>query len=369
MHILFFTIWLALTGSLSAQVTLFDGATLQGWSVEQGPQSAFYVEERAIAGSPSAGFPAWLRSDKEYENFELELEFFVKGWTDGGIYLHAPLHGHRSRSGFKISLFHQQDKEPRTNSMGSIFPLVAPRLVNVRNQGEWNQLRIRMDWPQLSVWSNGEIIHNLNVETVPELRYRLRRGYLGLETLSYPLRFRNLRIRELPSKEKWEALYEQPRDLEKWTLTEPNAKAPAKFAPLGAVLRADGLGNLTTKTKYRDFEMRMYIRGSRHHNGGVLFRSQGGRGRYEIQLHDVEESHYPTGSLYSLERARYPRIEPEQWFLFQLIVQGARCLVRINGETVMEYDKLENLEPGWIELQAHDAGRPIEYKQILVKPQ
>ena len=27
--------------------------------------------------------------------------------------------------------------------------------------------------------------------TVPELRHRLRRGYLGFESLSYPIRFRN----------------------------------------------------------------------------------------------------------------------------------------------------------------------------------
>jgi hypothetical protein len=41
--------------------------------------------------------------------------------------------------------------------------------------------------------------------------------------------------------------------------------------------------------------------------------------------------------------------------------------VRINGENVVEYHQLENLEPGRIALQAHDAGRWIEYKQIRIK--
>jgi len=60
---------------------------------------------------------------------------------------------------------------------------------------------------------------------------------------------------------------------------------------------------------------------------------------------------------------------PEFWwfFLFQLIVRDRRCLVRINGETVLDHDKLENLEPGSIELQAHQAGRWIEYKDIRVR--
>jgi hypothetical protein len=42
--------------------------------------------------------------------------------------------------------------------------------------------------------------------------------------------------------------------------------------------------------------------------------------------------------------------------------------VRVNGDTVLEYDKLENLSAGPIALQAHDTGRWTEYKHILVRP-
>jgi hypothetical protein len=68
-----------------------------------------------------------------------------------------------------------------------------------------------------------------------------------------------------------------------------------------------------------------------------------------------------------VKRGIYPRIEPEKWWLLQLRVKDAGCLVRINGETTVEYDKLDNLEPGPIELQAHDPGRWTEYKQMLVR--
>jgi len=349
-------------------VSLFDGQSLAGWSIQDGPESAFYVDQGVIAGSPTAVFPAWLRSARKYENFDLEFEYFLRGWMDGGVYFSAPEHGFRkSSSGFKISLFHQQDTDMRNNSAGAIFPVVAPRKVNVRGKSEWNTLRIRLDWPQLNVWSNCEGTHDVNLESNRALRHRLRSGYIGFETLSYPLRFRNIRITELPAKQKWETLYESPADLAKWTITEPNEHFPARFDPLGHVLRGDGLGNLTTKEKYRDFELQMYVRGVLHHNGGILFRSQGGRNHYEIQLHDVEEAHYPTGSLYSFQRAQYPRIEAEKWFLFQLIVQDRSCIVRINGESVMEHDKLERLEPGAIELQAHQNGRWIEYKHIRIR--
>jgi hypothetical protein len=57
-----------------AWTPLFDGTSLNGWSVQDGPASSFYVTEGTIAGSPASAFPAWLRSDKEYENFEFEFD-------------------------------------------------------------------------------------------------------------------------------------------------------------------------------------------------------------------------------------------------------------------------------------------------------
>ena len=118
-------------------VRLFDGTSLDGWSVADGPESAFYVHDGAIVAHPSAGFPTWLRSARQYENFDFRGEFFVLGWTNSGIYLHAPEHGRNIWCGMKINIFHQVDAKPAPESMGSIFPLVAPLRVNVRNKGEW----------------------------------------------------------------------------------------------------------------------------------------------------------------------------------------------------------------------------------------
>ena len=349
-----------------AFTSLFDGKTLAGWTIQEGPESAFYVRDGAIVVQEGAGFPTWLRSKRQYENFDFRGEFFVKGWTDSGIYLHAPEHGRPMWCGMQIHIFHQRDEQPRPESMGAIFPILAPRKVNVRNQGEWNSFRILMDWPQLRAWTNDELIQDVDLETIPELRHRLRHGYLGFESLSYPIRFRNLQIGELPSKETWQVLYQSPADFDKWFISE----AKPRFEPLGAVLRGEAIGHLATHEKYRDFELQLYVRHSKHHNSGVLFRTagQGLKGQhYEIQLHDVEGAHYPTGSLYYYKRAAYPRIEPEKWWPMQLIVKDRNCLVRINGDTVLEYDRLEYLEPGSIELQAHQQGSWQEFKDIRIK--
>jgi hypothetical protein len=347
--------------------SLFDGRSLRGWNIIDGPESAFYVNDSAILVHEGSGFPTWLRSERQYENFDFRGEFFIRGWMDSGIYFHAPEHGRPMWNGMELHLFHNNEEKPEVNSMGAILPVVPPLKINVRNKGEWNAFRILMDWPRLQVWTNGEIVQDLDVERIPELRYRFRRGYLGLQSLAYPIRFRNLRVRELPDKERWQPLYETPADMAKWHISE----GKPKIDPLGEVLRGDGAGHIATNEKFRDFELQLFVRHAWQHNGGVLFRTSGqgsgGARHYEIQLHDVEGAHFPTGSLYHLKRATYPRIEAEKWWPMRLLVKDRYCMVRINGDTVLEYDKLDNLEEGPIELQTHAPGRWTEFKHIRVK--
>jgi Domain of Unknown Function (DUF1080) len=51
----------------------------------------------------------------------------------------------------------------------------------------------------------------------------------------------------------------------------------------------------------------------------------------------------------------------------QLTAKGANCLVRINGENVLEYDRMDNLAEGPIELQAHQRGTWTQFKQIRIR--
>jgi len=349
---------------------IFDGQSLAGWHIEDGPESAFYVADGAIVIHEGSSYPTWLRSDKEYENFELRGEMFIKGWANSGLYLHAPRYGRPTTCGLKINVFQKHDDPPLAESMGAIFPVIAPRKVNVKSKGEWNTFRVRADWPEFKLWINEELVQDLNCEQHPELRYRLRRGYVGLESLSYPVRYRNLALRELPSTEKWQTLYAQPADLAaNWRTDAKEILERSRWETLGAVLRGENLGYLATKEDYRDFDLQMYVRASRHSNGGVYFRCpQAQKGdHYEIQIHDVEGAVYPTGSLYGHKRATYPDIQPEQWFLFQMHLQGDHCLVRINGDTVMEHRGLKNLSSGPVMVQAHQQGKWIEYQQIKIR--
>src|SRR5262249_15744747 len=124
--------------------SLFDGVSLKGWSVREGPETAFYVQDQSIIVHSGANFPTWLCSDRHYETFGFRGEFYLKGWMDSGIYLHAPEHGRNAWCGLEVKLFHAEQEKPDPYGCGAIFPLVAPREVKVKNKGEWNSFRILM---------------------------------------------------------------------------------------------------------------------------------------------------------------------------------------------------------------------------------
>src|SRR6266700_3187464 len=88
--------------------------------------TSFYVKDGAIVVHEGSNFPTWLRSEKQYENFDFRCEFFIKGWMNSGLLLHAPEHGCNTWIGMKVNIFHKQDEHLLPESIGSIFPLVPP---------------------------------------------------------------------------------------------------------------------------------------------------------------------------------------------------------------------------------------------------
>ena len=228
----------------------------------------------------------------------------------------------------KINIFQQVDAIPKPESMGSIFPLVPPLKVNVKNKGrvEFVPHPHGLAAPAAS-GPTASMIQDLDVETVPELRHRLRIGYLGprIALLPHPVpRFARARVAV-------------DGDVD-GRCTRPRRTFPSGASSRGKPLFASARQRAARRRRrlprdaetYRDFEFQMYVRHVRHHNGGVIVPAAPAaacRGRrYEVQLHDVEGAHYATGSLYSVKRASYPRIEPEQWWLFQLRVKDNTVL-------------------------------------------
>lgn len=345
---------------------LFNGRDLGGWVREA--NAGFQVEpDGTIYCTGEGNYPAWLRSEREYENFELEFEYRMGDYGEGGVFLQAPLHGRASNVGFEIQLSDDtRHPGPCTASTGAIFGVVPPRL-HAADLEVWNQVQVRFDWPRLQVTVNGTVVQDLNVEEYEELRYRKRSGYLGLQDRGKPTRYRNLRIRELPGREHWQVLF-NGKDFAGWNLSD--AGDVQWGVEDGAIVARNGNGYLITDGRWRDFQFESYVQATPLANGGIFFRwntlEPRDRG-YEIQIEDIPDSNNPTGSIYDVARAHEPPVTPGEWYLLQLFVHDNEALVRVNGRTVAKTDRLTIIRDGHIALQMHREGSVIRFKGVRVQ--
>lgn len=167
-------------------VSLFDGKSLAGWQLMNGAK--FVVEEGVIKHDKGRG---WLRSDKQYGDFELRLEFrFLKPKQDGGVFLRSQKDG-KDWPERKYEV--QVENTARMASIfGSKFDLNVDLVKKVlKPDGEWNEYDITAVGPRIEVRLNGELVSSTNDAGA------LKRGYLGLQGEDGAHEYRNFRIKEL----------------------------------------------------------------------------------------------------------------------------------------------------------------------------
>jgi hypothetical protein len=167
-------------------VSLFDGKTLNGWHLMNG--SMFVVEDGVIKHNEGNG---WLRSDKEYADFILRLEFrFMKPKQDGGVFL---------RSGIEGKNWPDQKYEVQvenSNRMAKIFNAKNDLNVDLTQKvlkpvGEWNEYEIKIVGPKIEVRLNGELVSTTDSADM------LKSGYIGLQGENGVHEYRNFRLKDL----------------------------------------------------------------------------------------------------------------------------------------------------------------------------
>ena len=79
----------------------------------------------------------------------------------------------------------------------AIYDVMAPLVNAGKPAEEWNALEITLDGPLMKAVLNGEVVQDVNLDEIGELRTRLRRGFIGLQDHGNYVAFRNIRIRKL----------------------------------------------------------------------------------------------------------------------------------------------------------------------------
>jgi hypothetical protein len=196
--LLCFSAWLAGCSSTPSGggQKLFNGRDLTGWVPMFGGE--WKVERGAIVGRNGTSWTtspeksgSWLRTEKEFSNFTLELEYAINTRGNSGVFIRSALEKNPAFSGHEVQILDDHGRAPTKYTAGSLYDVVAPAKNMSKPAGEWNALRIDCDGRRIQVTMNGEKIVDYKTD-------RLTRGYLGLQvhdTNAVP-RFRNVRITE-----------------------------------------------------------------------------------------------------------------------------------------------------------------------------
>ena len=176
-------------------IALFDGKTLDGWVVTGTNPNGFVAKDGAIEWAEKGG--GYLRSRDRYDNFVLRLEYRVEEEGNSGIFLRAPRAARCSKIGMEFQINGDFGREPYSQSTGSIYDVVAPRVNAAREGLAWNEVEIRLEGSRMKAILNGEMVLDLDLNESEELRGRLRRGFIGLQDHGRYVAFRNIRIKPL----------------------------------------------------------------------------------------------------------------------------------------------------------------------------
>lgn len=131
--------------------------------------------------------------------------------------------------------------------------------------------------------------------------------------------------------------------------------------------------------EFQNFHFKTDVMINKGGNSGIFFHSQlEGEGwpqaGYESQINNTHTDKVKTGSLYYVVKVFESAAKDNQWWTQEIIVQGKRITMIVNGKLLYEYDEPEGvvgphkLSQGLFGFQQHDPGSRVRFKNVKVKP-
>jgi len=184
---------------------LFNGASLVGWQQVGGEQETWGVDDGRLYTDGEGG--GWLSTTRQFNDFELELEFNVPAGGNSGVFVRTPRAGNPAYAGLEIQVL--DDAAPEYAELkpwqfcGSVYSLIPAGKRVTKPAGEWQKMYIRYDDFTIQVKLNGEEIVNGDIsefkDKAPDHPGVLREeGFIGLQNHGSRLDYRNIKLRELP---------------------------------------------------------------------------------------------------------------------------------------------------------------------------
>ena len=343
------------------------------------------------------GQGAYLTTDRDFGDIDLQFEYRTVALADSGIYLRGTPQVQiwdTTKAGGKWELGADKGSGGLwNNKRHERMPLVHAD----RPFGEWNHMRILQVGERTSVWLNEQLVvdwvvmENFWNRDLP----LLARGPVQLQTHGGEIRFRNLRLREISAAEANRLLSE--RDAEGFasifdgrSLAGWQGDRDSYEVIDGAIRCRQGAGgNLFTDGVYADFAVRLQFRLPPGGNNGLAIRYSGkgnpANDAIELQVIDNSAERYADlkpwqfhGSVYGLVPAHRGYLRPVgEWNFEEVEVQGSRVIVRLNGTTILDTDLADveppsdRAHPGRLRTEGHFGfcghQDPVEFRAISIK--
>lgn len=353
----------------------------------------------------SDGTGPYLATNEHFEDFELSLSYRIEPGADSGIYL---------RGSPQIQIWDPENRAQAkfgaakgsgglwNNSPGAAGkdPLVRAD----RPAGDWNDLRVIMVGPYVSVWLNDQLV----VDHAPMENYFdrdapiFRSGPIILQTHGGETRWRDIQIRRIgpvvanellrcggPAREAdaadsgFTSLF-NGRDFTGWC-----GATRANRVEDGAILSESG--TIYTEAQYGDFVVRLEFLIPEGGNNGLAIRYPGDGdpayvGMCELQIldnlsyADLVSPRQMHGSAYGMVAARRGYLRSAgTWNYQQVTVVGSTIQVELNGYPILDTN-LSNVDDPTVAL-AQFAGRlrkrghfglaghgvPVKFRNLEIK--
>lgn len=190
---------------------LFDGVSTAGWHLytEPGHSEGWLVDDGMLIGT---GTTRDLMTDRQYDSFELQLEWKVKPAGNSGVFFWAHEASEEVyQNAPEIQVLDNAGYPDLTplHAAGALYDLEGADLALARPAGEWNTLFIETNRSRVKVWFNGVMVHDVDFDSdamkakIAASKFkeyitfgRTRRGYIGLQSHGDSVWYRNLKIRE-----------------------------------------------------------------------------------------------------------------------------------------------------------------------------
>jgi hypothetical protein len=187
---------------------LFDGTNMHEW---QGNTVDYQLEDGCISLHPSRSFGGNLYTAKEYGNFIFRFEFQLPSAANNGVGIRAEQGKDAAYHGMEIQILdhdHPIYKDIADYQVhGSVYGIIPAIRTLPKLNGEWNYEEIVADGDHIKVTLNGKVIVDGNIReavkdgTIDHKEHPglfNKKGYIGFLGHGSYLKFRNIRIKELP---------------------------------------------------------------------------------------------------------------------------------------------------------------------------